>query len=363
MRSCLRWFGRRRTADAVRPAEPATEIDGLGPLDSTDAAAESPAEAPSAAPQPAPRPWGPRERNAGEHAGVTIGEPSTFGSADWWRTDWWPLGASEGDVVADFATVSSFAIAGASLRGNKHRLAGEAGEDAFHIRRATSRTGTEFACIAVCDGVGSASRSRDGARWLSRAVTANLAASITESDESGSVDEQTARAAVAAAVREVRDHADRRGIDTGSLQTTLAFAVAFDVAGGAQVIAGQVGDSPVLIASDEALRPALTEVGSDGPILTTSTHDALGARPEQLRTTTLHLAPGERLLVCTDGVGNFLWSSAGTLDLGRQILASMPGPVPQLEFIRQASFDLRSADDDRTLVILWTRPPFAEPVA
>lgn len=359
----MRWFRRRRSADAARPTEPTTGIDGTEALGTTDAAAEPLTEARFVAPQAAPRPWGPRERNEGEHAGVTIGEPSTFGSADWWRTDWWPLGTCEGDVVADFATVSSFAVAGASMRGNKHRLAGEAGEDAFHIRRATSRTGTEFACIAVCDGVGSASRSRDGSRWLSRAVTANLAARIAESEEPGSVDEQTARAAVAAAVQDVRDHADRRGIDTSSLQTTLAFAVTCDVAGGAQVIAGQVGDSPILIASDDALRPALTEAGSDGPILTTSTHDALGARPEQLRTATLELAPGERLLVCTDGVGNFLWSSAGTLDLGRQILHSMRGPVPQLEFIRQASFDLRSADDDRTLVILWTRPPLVEPVA
>ena len=359
------WFRRRRrSANESRLGETERGSSGSELLNATDTAAEPRAGAPAAEPQPAPPPWSLRERNSGEPSAVRIGEPSTFGSADWWSTDWWPLGACEGDVVADFATVSSFAIAGASLRGNKHRLSGDAGEDAFHIRRAATSTGAEFACIAVCDGVGSASRSRDGARWLSRAVTAELAAGIAESDEPERFGEEDARRAVATAVQNVQDHAERRGIDLTALQTTLAFAVAFDHAGvGAQVVAGQVGDSPIFVCSDETLRPALSHPERDEPILTTSTHDALSARPEQLRTATIQLAPGERLLACTDGVGNFLWSSAGTLDLGRQLLTSMRGPVPQLEFIRQASFDLRSADDDRTLVVLWTRPPFIEPVA
>lgn len=361
----MRWFRRRRrSANESRLGAAESGNNGSELLDATDTAAESRAGAPAAEPQPVPPPWSLRERNAGEPSAVTIGEPSTFGSADWWRTEWWSLGACEGDVVADFATVSTLAIAGTSLRGNKHRLSGDAGEDAFHIRRAASRTGAEFACIAVCDGVGSASRSRDGARWLSRAVTAALAASIAESDEPERFDEQAARRAVAAAVQNVRDHAERGGIDIAALQTTLAFAVASDHAGvGAQVIAGQVGDSPIFVCSGETLRPALSHLERDEPILTTSTHDALSARPEQLRTATLRLAPGERLLACTDGVGNFLWSSAGTLDLGRHLLTSMREPVPQLEFLRQASFDLRSADDDRTLVVLWTRPPAMKPFA
>ena len=320
-----------------------------------DVAAESAESGRVAERRSAPPPWPQRERTEGEAEPVTIGVASTFGSADWWTTDWWPLSSSSGDVVADCATIGSLAVAGATLRGNKHRLSGEPGEDSFHLRSAKRPTGEHVACIAVCDGVGSASRSRDGARWLSRAVTYRLAMAVEEGAGPLPLSAEATRIAITSAIQEVRELAVRRSIDIATLQTTLAFAVVSDGGTAARAVAGQIGDSPVFIGTADGLRPAIDSLDTDGPILTTATHDALSASPETLRLAVFDLAPGDRLMACSDGVGNFLWSSAGALDLGHHLNRALWGPVPQLEFIRQVGFDLRSADDDRTLVVLWTR--------
>lgn len=347
-----RW-SRRRHHDSKGAAAPEPEITHVrtgpgGPPDST--AAEGPSGSSTA-----PR-WDARSTASGEPQPVVIGAPSTFGSADWWMTDWWPLGEVEGDVHADIGTVGGLAVAGVSLRGNKHRLAGEAGQDAFHLRPAESARGARSVCIAVCDGVGSSRHSRKGARWLSRLVTAHLAEAVRRSDADAPT-EDAVRAAVEHAVEDVRTAALRRGLELADLRTTLAIAVVTDRPdGGAPAVVGMIGDSPVFVGTTAGLVPAIASIEDDGPILSTATQDALSAGPEALRTASLELPAGDRLLLCSDGVGNFLWSSAGALDLGRHLDAALRGPVPPLEFVRQASFDLRSADDDRTLVVLWTRP-------
>lgn len=336
------------------PADEAAEV-ATSP-ESESVAAESPDLRTSSKVQSPPPEWLERRPNDGEAEPVTIGSASTFGSADWWTTDWWPLESTTGDIIADFATIGGFAIAGVALRGNKHRLGGEPCEDSFHLRRATMTSGEEVACIAVCDGVGSARKSRLGARWLARATTARLTAAVARTD-SIPLGENAARVAIEEAVADVRELAVRRNIDLGDLRTTLTFAVVVSSGGvGAHVVCGQVGDSPIFIGSDEGLRPALDPDKGGDSYITTATDDALSARPEALRVVELRLAPGDLLLACSDGVGNFLWSRSGVLELGRHLARSLRSPVPQLEFIRQVGFDLRSADDDRTTVVLWTKP-------
>jgi serine/threonine protein phosphatase PrpC len=366
------WRPKRRqatelTSDVVTPRDPVDAAEGSSPdLSETETQADGASELTSAWPaatvQPVQLEWAPRQPNEGEPEIVTIGAASTFGSADWWDTDWWPLEASDGDIVADFATIGDFAVAGTTLRGNKHRLGGDPGEDSFHLRRATSPSGEAAVCIAVCDGVGSASRSRHGARWLARAATARLAIAVATCDRSTPLSEPSTREAIAAAVVDVRELAERRNIDLAALQTTLAFAVVMNSdKPGARAVVGQIGDSPVFIGTNDGLVPAISSNEVDGPILSTATHDAISAAPEALRVSVVHLSPGDRLLACSDGIGNFLWSPSGTLDLGHHLAATLRAPVPQLEFVRQVSFDLRSADDDRTLVVLWTRPITVEP--
>jgi serine/threonine protein phosphatase PrpC len=299
-------------------------------------------------------------------APVVIGERSSFGSKDWWESGWWPMESSGGDVRADFATHGALAVAGVSLRGDKHRYAGQLCEDAFHFRAASTTTGP-YVCLAVCDGVGSAERSRTGANWLSAQVTERLAAAVAEVEDD--LTHEDIRAAVMQAIDDVHQRAARAHYSLTDLRTTLTFAVipASSLATTSMIV-GQVGDSPAFVGDEDGdgdgWLPVLTnDATADGTaggaseaILTNVTQDALAAQAEDLRITSTSLVPGGRLLVCSDGVGNYIRSGTTLLDLGRHLGVALRRPVPPLDFIRHASFDLRSADDDRTMVVVWRMP-------
>ena len=334
--------GSESAADPERTAEPALAAEGTADSVPRDA--------------PAPRfMWPERDRNAGEAEAVTIGAPSTFGAADWWSSGWWPAGDARGDVHADLATAGVLAVAGITLRGNKHRLSGEACEDSFHIRLAGT-TDDPVLCVAVCDGVGSAAKSRLGAEWLSHMVTAHLAVAVASTSGPSIPDETMVRHAVESAVDAARARADRQGIALEDLQTTLTFAVIPAAARTeCTAVIGQIGDSPAFIGIPDGWEPAGATPEQDETILSTRTHDALSAGLSTMQVSTVELPPGGRLLLCSDGVGNFVRSSAGMLDLGTHLARTLRTPVPLVELIRQADFDLRSADDDRTMVVVWRR--------
>jgi serine/threonine protein phosphatase PrpC len=282
---------------------------------------------------------------------VTIGEPSTFGSKDWWSSGWWPMSSSDGDLVADFATHGALAVAGVSLRGHKHRFAGEPCEDAFHFRSADGPTGP-VVCVAVCDGVGSAAESRTAARWLSERVTFSLAAA-SEGSQSPLMPDDVRNAGMRA-IEDVRERAGQQGYALSDLRTTLTFAIipASPTATGPMFI-GQVGDSPAFLGEEAGWLPIPDTDSAPGMILTNVTQDALSAEPSELDVATMLLPPGGRLILCSDGIGNFVRSRGSVLDLGRHLAQALRAPVPPLDLVRHASFDLRSADDDRTLVVVW----------
>jgi serine/threonine protein phosphatase PrpC len=344
----------------------ASQEDGSRPVDSQFAdfddehalAAESPLEAPPAATFA----WAEREPNSGEGEGIVIGERSTFGSRDWWSSGWWPATTSSGDIQADYGTLGTLAVAGVALRGNKHRLSGEPCEDAFHFRSVGSAA-AQHLCVAVCDGVGSSARSRTGARWLAQTVTARLAEAVAHSELTDEMTEESTRTAVSRAVADVHAQAQKSEIAISDLQTTLTFAVipaSNDI--DCRAIIGQVGDSPAFVGGVEAFHPVIVDHQPEDLLFSTATRDALTADPSTLMIAFQRLAPGDRLLLCTDGIGNYLWSSAGLLDLGRHLSSTIKQPTPPLELVRQLSFDLRSADDDRTMIAVWRQPLSEIPV-
>jgi len=56
----------------------------------------------------------------------------------------------------------------------------------------------------------------------------------------------------------------------------------------------------------------------------------------------------------SDGVGNFIQNKSVPLRLGQHLAEvwKTPRDIPTL--VRDVSFDLRSADDDRTVILCWT---------
>lgn len=333
--------------DVVAPVANSTDLGVVPDVASEDGLSSVEQQAPTFG-------WASRERNSGEADPVTIGAPSTFGAADWWSSGWWPAGDARGDVHADLATRGVLAVAGVTLRGNKHRLRGEACEDAFHIRPAGT-IDAPFLCLAVCDGVGSSAQSRLGAEWLSELVTEQLAEAVSASEEGPALpDAASARSAVAEAVDIARVRAESERIALSDVQTTLTFAV-IPADGKADCIGivGQIGDSPAFVWAPDGWTTVGVASDHDEPIISTRTSDAMSADASKTPVTRFELGAGGRLLICSDGVGNFIRASTGMLDLGAHLGVTLRHPVPLSELVRQADFDLRSADDDRTLVIVW----------
>jgi len=141
--------------------------------------------------------------------------------------------------------------------------------------------------------------------------------------------------------------------DPGELQTTLSFAV-IGPADTDEVVAvtGWIGDSPVILIQDSNWVHVSREQETDGLHSTASqglmTTDRLSLRRDDL-------SVGDGLLVCSDGVGNFIEYKGAETALGRDLRERWSTPPERLEFIRDLSFDIQSADDDRTAVMVWHR--------
>ena len=61
------------------------------------------------------------------------------------------------------------------------------------------------------------------------------------------------------------------------------------------------------------------------------------------------------LVAMSDGVGNFLSANGRQTLLGDYLAEQWSTPVNMSTFINDVSFDLKSADDDRTVIAVWQR--------
>jgi hypothetical protein len=61
------------------------------------------------------------------------------------------------------------------------------------------------------------------------------------------------------------------------------------------------------------------------------------------------------LVAMSDGVGNFIRVGGNQTILGNYLADQWSRPVNTATFINDVSFDLKSADDDRTVVAIWQR--------
>ena len=297
---------------------------------------------------------------------TTYGEPTTFGSQPWHsEKNWWkaPSSGEANDVRAQFSTLDHLACAAVSLRGNKHRLEGSVNQDSFSVVSVTSKDNERFLVIAVCDGMGSARFSSYAARTASSACTALLSQGLRMAgrdmfeilgETSPTLVREIRKRVTEFRAGEFDAPTSKMSADLiGQLQTTLSFAVIgpsdFEEM---QVLTGWIGDSPVYCIREgnwvSGTRPP------DGEGLHSSAADGL-MTTEDLLMRYDTLSRGDSLLICTDGVGNFLEHNGAMTSLGQDLRHRWEQPPERLEFIRDLSFEIQSADDDRTAVMVWYR--------
>ena len=369
---------RERTRPTVAAGEPARTREAV-PTAPVEDAEPRPAQprprqrpilqaAPSEDPTPAPPPP-PADAAPGSVVPLVI-ESSAFGRSPWWSRGWWqlPPGGHARDMTCDAGTSGSLATIAASLRGNKHRVDGTANDDAFAIRVGSSTDGSEWVVGCVCDGVGSAARAHEGSAFVAEQVAdalADLCASPAW------VPDETAGASIVAAVANVRAALTRHFAlaaddpeSVRAFETTLTFAMVRTTVGadGARpALLGYIGDSPALLLRDGSWSD-LFAAGADESTGVTSTRTAGAltyAGLEGLRA--ISLASDDVIMLCSDGIGSFVTNGERDLQLGQVLAERVARPVDVLEAVNLLAFDMRSADDDRTALIVWQLPDRERP--
>jgi serine/threonine protein phosphatase PrpC len=270
---------------------------------------------------------------------VTIGDPAAaieprLASGDPYRPD----------TIADGGSACGLIVRAASVRGLSKRYTGGPRQDDLCLR-VHAASGTLIA--AVADGVSAAARSDLGAALAVRYATAAVERHLDS--ESGDLDwvnvfEQAAWALVS---EERRTGSD----ETGSLATTLLVAtVSVGEDGAVAVRAAAVGDSPAFRLHSKHYDPIVGHPVHEDELIGGGVQ-ALPRDAGAVVSGDCALAPGDALLLCTDGLA--LPLGDGTGELGRAFARELATPPDVVDFARLLDFSRSTYDDDRTLVAVW----------
>ena len=334
-------------------------------------------------------------RKTQTHAGETGSEPSstfktdegplivgeeatTFGSEPWWTHKNWnklPVSQEMTGLVVHNGVMGDLAIAGSTYRGRRHQLRGAPNDDSFRITSVSDQQGTNPWLIAVVsDGVGSAQYSSIGSAVAAENTAALLAhslrnqAELSAHDYASRVQQQiTPFLARLSESMSQQLHTNKpqwiatmgysppATAELSDLQATLT-AVAVratpDTDGTFSGVLISIGDSPAFILNDAHYQP-IQKANDDNDLHTTSTEGVFGATTAEV--TSFTLDPAGVLLLATDGLANFLTHGGTTTTLGAQIAERWAEPIDAVGMARDISFDLSSADDDRTAIAIWPR--------
>jgi len=133
------------------------------------------------------------------------------------------------------------------------------------------------------------------------------------------------------------------------MATTLIAGVARPAGSAVDVAVARVGDSGAWVLRDGRFRPLFepkSAVIAETAVTALPRVPDLGVRGAQL-------APGEVLLVGTDGFGDPLGDGAGPV--GAHFAARLARPRPPVAFAHDLDFSRETFDDDRTLLAFWPR--------
>lgn len=299
-----------------------------------------------------------------------IGEPSSFARHDWWDKDkeWCqvsPLGMSS-DIVCDIGTSGTLAIAAASLRGHKHKVSSEPCQDAFNLRTATSLSGQSYVIAVLCDGMSSAKHSEYGARRTSQLLALGLVAMVVEDQEA--VTEQKVKSFLPEIFKYCKENLvpqkrhqfgapgiDPKKVVESDFFTTVTFMIIptnTKPNEKVKVIIGSIGDSAVFVLDNStSIWKEVATISSDAEIL----NPATSAFPATFdaRVSSVSVDTSDLIIATSDGVGNFLNVRGNQTSLGNYLAKQWARPVNLPTFINDVGFDLKSADDDRTVIAIW----------
>jgi len=163
-----------------------------------------------------------------------------------------------------------------------------------------------------------------------------------------------AKEAVRFISEQMRADAQHYQVQGVELSTTLLVAVVDDVPGQGQtrraVVFG-VGDSPAYLIRGGRFERLQGQRADEGPVTDTTT-DALPDNVNSVFAASLELAPGQMLMLCTDGLGNVI-QPVSNKHVRDQLLAWWQNVPTTLEFGWQVSFRAKSYGDDRTVICIW----------
>ncbi|MET8990722.1 protein phosphatase 2C domain-containing protein [Nonomuraea wenchangensis] len=262
------------------------------------------------------------------------------------------------DAECDGWSAPGLTLRSASVRGERHRYYRQPRQDATC---AVLHEESGVVVFAVADGLSSASAATIGAAEACRAAVWALHAQL---DEGGTGFPADFHADFHAAARYAAETLHRQAAallrrEPGLAQveelvaTTLVAGVARPGGHGAEVSLFRIGDSAAwtLDPARARYRP-LFAAKADGDLVPTSVA-ALPRVPEPLERWSGRLAPGEVLLVGTDGFGDPLGDGDG--QVGALFAEHLAVPPPPLWLAHLLDFSRETFDDDRTLLALWPR--------
>jgi serine/threonine protein phosphatase PrpC len=301
--------------------------------------------------------------------------PSRFFETPWWQVSKPLHGLSKdgyaSDIHCDSGTFGTVASIGATLRGLKHQVpnknsgAAEQNEDWFATVCTTSDIGKKYIISVVCDGLSSARFSSYGAKRTSTLLARDLAVCISGMSDLDSKRLQTeiTKSLEKQAATITSWTNDEFGapqiqaididlLDFGCTVTAAIVSAEADASGNHEIWVGSIGDSPTLKLS-KGQWSVVGEKDDDGyGILDTRT--SAFPRDTECLLRKESFKKGDCIAVCSDGVANFVYRNGSTLALGNYLSKRWNSPVEILTFINQLSFDLPTADDDRTAVVFWS---------
>jgi protein phosphatase 2C-like protein len=251
------------------------------------------------------------------------------------------------DTVADGWSTGAFTVRLASVRGYDHRHRGTPRQDDVAVLHDPA---TGVVTFAVADGVSSAPHSHIGATAACRAALARVLVDLSTGPrvDWARVIEHAAWQVVEQACTVLGLDAPDAGLAEKELATTLITGL---VRPGGQMSVVRVGDSAAWVLRDGRYHP-LFDPKPDGDPVVTSAVTALPRVPD-LGVHEGRLAPGDVLLVGTDGFGDALGD--GTGPVGERFVTCLAAPRPPLAFAHDLDFSRETFDDDRTLLALWPR--------